>query len=311
MFESSSPTTGHGAAGGGLGDGPPGGGLGGGLGDGLGDGLDGGLGGGLPAELDLEDQTENNGPEKGSEEAPKPASDDAPQPNEGALVSDEKVGEAEQPGSEKPADEQPASEKPASEQPASEKPASEKPASEKPADEKPASEKPADEKPADEKPADEKPADEKPVDRETPGPDARRQGKLFRGGKKGEVAEISFEDVNLGMPVGAAFRPFMLTDRVKSLEGKRVRIKGFVMASDRTKGMKEFVFLRNTECKFGPGGQADHLLRVFMRKGETAAYRSKPVSIEGVLRVKPFPSSRQTWSVFDLEDATGIVNLSR
>ncbi len=276
MFESSSPTTGHGAAGGGLGDGPPGGGLGGGLGDGLGDGLDGGLGGGLPAELDLEDQTENNGPEKGSEEAPKPASDDAPQPNEGALVSDEKVGEAEQPGSEKPADEQPASEKPASE-----------------------------------KPADEKPADEKPVDRETPGPDARRQGKLFRGGKKGEVAEISFEDVNLGMPVGAAFRPFMLTDRVKSLEGKRVRIKGFVMASDRTKGMKEFVFLRNTECKFGPGGQADHLLRVFMRKGETAAYRSKPVSIEGVLRVKPFPSSRQTWSVFDLEDATGIVNLSR
>ena len=281
MFESSSPTTGHGAAGGGLGDGPPGGGLGGGLGDGLGDGLDGGLGGGLPAELDLEDQTENNGPEKGSEEAPKPASDDAPQPNEGALVSDEKVGEAEQPGSEKPADEQPASEKPASEKPASEKP------------------------------ADEKPADEKPVDRETPGPDARRQGKLFRGGKKGEVAEISFEDVNLGMPVGAAFRPFMLTDRVKSLEGKRVRIKGFVMASDRTKGMKEFVFLRNTECKFGPGGQADHLLRVFMRKGETAAYRSKPVSIEGVLRVKPFPSSRQTWSVFDLEDATGIVNLSR
>ncbi len=113
------------------------------------------------------------------------------------------------------------------------------------------------------------------------------------------------------MPVGAAFRPFMLTDRAKSLNGKRVRIKGFVMASDRIKGMKEFVLLRNTECKFGPGGQADHLLRVFMRKNETASYRSKPVSIEGILRLNVYPNPRQTWSVFDLEDASGIVNLTR
>jgi len=207
----------------------------------------------------------------------------------------------------------PANEKSRDEKSRDEKSRDEKSRDEKSKDEKSTEEKPGKGEPVEpaEKPAETTDAEKAPADKKTTQADSRRQGKLFRGGKEGDVIEISFEDVNLGMPVGAAFRPFMLTDRAKSLNGKRVRIKGFVMASDRIKGMKEFVLLRNTECKFGPGGQADHLLRVFMRKNETASYRSKPVSIEGILRLNVYPNPRQTWSVFDLEDASGIVNLTR
>ena len=54
------------------------------------------------------------------------------------------------------------------------------------------------------------------------------------------------------------YRPWMLTDRAKELDGRTVRVSGYMWGgSDRFAGLKEFILLRNTECKFGPGGQFD------------------------------------------------------
>ena len=123
--------------------------------------------------------------------------------------------------------------------------------------------------------------------------------------RQGDAEKITFDDLNLGMREDMVFRPFLVTDRVKGLDGTRVRITGFIHAGAAgTKGIREFVLLKNTECKFGAGGQADHLAMVYLTPGQTTKYQVEAVKVEGVLKVKPFEGpDGNTWSVYDLADA--------
>ncbi len=116
-----------------------------------------------------------------------------------------------------------------------------------------------------------------------------------------ETIEISFDEIQLPIQPDMVFRPFMLTDRVKELDGKRIRIHGYMLPDTKTKGITQFVMLKNLECKFGPGGQADHLINVLMNEGVTARFREDPISVEGVLKINPFTGpDGNTWSIYDL-----------
>ena len=96
-------------------------------------------------------------------------------------------------------------------------------------------------------------------------------------------------------------RPFMLTQRVKDLDGKKIRISGYMLPDVKTKDITEFVLLKNTQCKFGPGGQADHLINVLMVDGAKAKFRADAISVEGVLKINPFQGpDGNTWSIYDL-----------
>ena len=122
--------------------------------------------------------------------------------------------------------------------------------------------------------------------------------------RPGDAEKITFDDLNLGMREDMVFRPFLVTDRVKELEGKRVRISGFIHAGAGSDNVKEFVLLKNTECKFGAGGQADHLAMVYLNAGDTTKYQLEAIKVEGVLKVKPFEGpDGNTWSVYDLTEA--------
>lgn len=113
---------------------------------------------------------------------------------------------------------------------------------------------------------------------------------------------ITFEDLNLGMQADMVFRDFLLTDRARELDGRKVRLIGYMDGGiSQSKGIKEFILLRNTECKFGAGGQADHLVRVLLVEGVTINYTQDAVQVDGVLRINPFNGADgNTWSVFDL-----------
>ena len=119
------------------------------------------------------------------------------------------------------------------------------------------------------------------------------------------VEVISFDELNLGMPIDSRFRPIMLEyndGQAKELLGKVVNLGGYMNPPDELRGLTEFVLLKNTECKFGPGGQADHLARVFMRKGTTVDYTNQVIYVEGRITLKPFPDdSPMTWSIYDIE----------
>lgn len=116
---------------------------------------------------------------------------------------------------------------------------------------------------------------------------------------------ISFDDLNVGMPVDSVFRPFMLefnNGRAKSLLGTKVNVGGYMNPTDSLTGVTEFILLRNLECKFGPGGQADHLVRVMMQGDLTTNFTDKIVYVEGVLELNPYPEGgASTWSIYDLK----------
>jgi len=123
--------------------------------------------------------------------------------------------------------------------------------------------------------------------------------------KPGEAEKITFDDLNLQMLANIVFRPFMVTERVKELEGKRVSISGYMHGGAAgSSGIKKFVLLKNTECKFGKDGQADHLAMVYLKSGTTADYTRSDVKVEGTLRIEPFTGDDgNTWSIYNLEDA--------
>lgn len=125
--------------------------------------------------------------------------------------------------------------------------------------------------------------------------------------KPGEAEKITWDDLNLGMPADVVFRPFMISDRVKELEGKKISILGFIhgAATGGSKAkIKNLILLKNTECKYGPQGQADHLAAVYFAEGKAASYTDKAIKVEGTLKIEPFAGDDgNTWSVFRLEDA--------
>jgi len=123
--------------------------------------------------------------------------------------------------------------------------------------------------------------------------------------RPGEAEKITFDDLNLQMLPNIVFRPFMVNDRVRELEGKRVSISGFMHGGAAgTSGIKRFVLLKNTECKFGKDGQADHLAMVYLKNGSSAEYTRSDIRVEGTLRIEPFTGDDgNTWSIYNLEDA--------
>jgi hypothetical protein len=123
--------------------------------------------------------------------------------------------------------------------------------------------------------------------------------------RPGDAEKITFDDLNLQMLANIVFRPFMVTDRVKELEGKRVSISGYMHGGAAgSSGIKKFVLLKNTECKFGKDGQADHLAMIYLKSGTTADYTRSDVKVEGTLKIEPFTGDDgNTWSIYNLEDA--------
>ena len=119
-----------------------------------------------------------------------------------------------------------------------------------------------------------------------------------------EIEVISFNELNLAMQPDMRFRPFLLQDRaVKELIGKRVNIAGYILPSDRMQGMTDFILLKNLQCKFGPGGQADHLVHVYMQGDASTDFTDKIVYVEGILELNPVhsPDEVSTWSIYDLK----------
>jgi hypothetical protein len=122
--------------------------------------------------------------------------------------------------------------------------------------------------------------------------------------RPGDAEKITFEDLNLGMPADVVFRPFMLSERVNELADKRVSIVGYMHPPESQRGITKFILLKNTQCKFGPGGQADHLCDVRLGDGLTTSFTNGPIKVEGTLRIEPFQGpDGNTWSVFRLDNA--------
>jgi len=101
------------------------------------------------------------------------------------------------------------------------------------------------------------------------------------------VQDISFDDVKLDLAKGAPFTPDALTPRVRELERRRVRIRGYILPSFQQTGLTQFVLVRdNMECCFGPGAALHDCVVVRMKPGLSANFSIRPVAVTGVFRVE-------------------------
>jgi hypothetical protein len=103
----------------------------------------------------------------------------------------------------------------------------------------------------------------------------------------GGYVEATFDDVKFAMEKTERFERSMLTDKVRSLFGKSIRIRGYMYPTLRKRGLTQFVLVRdNMECCFGPGAALYDCILVTMAPGKTAEYSIRPIAVEGDFRLE-------------------------
>jgi hypothetical protein len=101
------------------------------------------------------------------------------------------------------------------------------------------------------------------------------------------VKEITFDEIKLELKKGDAYDSKVLTDKVKDLDGKAIRIRGYILPSFQQNGIKQFILVRdNMECCFGPGALLHDCIVVEMLPPATATFTVRPVSVEGKFSVR-------------------------
>ena len=94
--------------------------------------------------------------------------------------------------------------------------------------------------------------------------------------------DITFDDILLDLKKGDPYKPELLTDKVKKLDGKPVKIRGYILPGFQQSGIKQFVLVRdNNECCFGPGAALHDCILVEMVGDATTDFTVVPVSVEG------------------------------
>jgi hypothetical protein len=117
-------------------------------------------------------------------------------------------------------------------------------------------------------------ADDKPA---TPPPPAANQPRV----------DITFDAIKLDMQKDDPFRPALITPKIQALEGRRVKIRGYILPSFQQAGLTQFVLVRdNLQCCFGPGAALYDAIVVEMRPGRSTDFTIRPVAVEGVFAVR-------------------------
>jgi len=117
----------------------------------------------------------------------------------------------------------------------------------------------------------------------------------------GRIVAKTFDDIKFDIEPDAPYDRSMLTDSIEALAGQRIRIRGWILPTFRTKGLKEFVLVRdNQECCFGPGAALFDCILVTMQPGRTAEFSTKSVAVEGEFQIEEFRAGRQLLAIYKL-----------
>ena len=98
---------------------------------------------------------------------------------------------------------------------------------------------------------------------------------------------ITFDRIKFDLKANADYKPEMLTPEIKALDGKNVRIRGFMFPSFKPTGLTEWVLVRdNLQCCFGGNAILYDCIIVDMKPGKSTDYTTRPVAVEGTLTIK-------------------------
>ena len=121
--------------------------------------------------------------------------------------------------------------------------------------------------------------------------------------QSGKYVDKTFNDIKFEMEKEEAFERAMLTPEIENLDGKQIRIRGYIYPTAQSRGIKTFILVRdNQECCFGQGAALFDCIVVQMNTGKTARFSIRPVAVEGTFRIKEFigPSGKHL-AIFQLD----------
>ena len=122
--------------------------------------------------------------------------------------------------------------------------------------------------------------------------------------KPGRFA-LSFDDLKFDQDKGEAFDRKMLTPKINSYHGGKVKIRGYIRPNFKQSGITKFIFVRdNKECCFGPQAAIFDNILVKLDKGESTNYTVRPITVEGDFVLKEYKGNDgQVWSLYRLYNA--------
>ena len=97
----------------------------------------------------------------------------------------------------------------------------------------------------------------------------------------------------------------MLTERIESFHGAKVRLRGFIQPSFRQTNIRKFVFVRDDkECCFGPNAALYDNILVKMAPRTQATFTVRPVVVTGQLFLKEYqdPASGMVLSIYRMKN---------
>jgi hypothetical protein len=140
--------------------------------------------------------------------------------------------------------------------------------------------------------SDSKPADTNPTTTVKPAPEDPARPRTFVVEGPGEALRVGFDDLDLmkliNMDPVTSDCIEKMPGWLRDLNGKPVRIRGYMKPSGQSEGIPEFVFVRSTDlCCFGPKGKVYHLIAVKLKAGTTTDYiELKPFDVTGRFRIE-------------------------
>ncbi|HEY1067159.1 MAG TPA: hypothetical protein VGE52_13655 [Pirellulales bacterium] len=119
------------------------------------------------------------------------------------------------------------------------------------------------------------------------------------------VLDLTFDDLKFDIEKDAKFDWSMTTEKMESLRGRRIRIRGWIHPSSAfSSQVRDFIFVRdNLECCFGPGAAVFDCLSVAMAPGKSAKFGVLPIAVEGTLELDPFDIDGVTRMLYRLDGA--------
>jgi hypothetical protein len=119
-----------------------------------------------------------------------------------------------------------------------------------------------------------------------------------------EILDLSFDNLKFDIEKGADFKESMLTDELKKLDGRQIRIRGFIRPGFKQSGIKAFVLVRdNQECCFGPGAALYDCVMVKMAEDQSVEFTVRPITVVGTMQLKKYiGKDKKVWAIFRLNE---------
>jgi hypothetical protein len=133
--------------------------------------------------------------------------------------------------------------------------------------------------------------------------------KRFRRERPSEAVRVSYDDIDLlkvlNMEPVPANAVQHFPEWLKSLDGKLVRIRGFMYPTYVATGLTEFALARdNGICCFVRQPKIYDIMTVQLAEGETTDYiANRPFDVEGIFRIDPDADQPQLSRLYRIEQA--------